>query len=173
MLISGTFWNFFYRSAVQCFLQVAKHKHGGWVISVRFSHDGSWVASGSADKWLRVFDAKDEQIATRRTRRRGILEWDSLGQFGPVWFLGENHITLIKQWHFQTLSKHGVGWCRFCWFEDGMSPVGRILMTELGASKCWHCSLCQACEAHALGIFVHITGVHIMSKVMTTSRAYK
>lgn len=42
--------------------EVAKHKHGGWVISVRFSHDGSWVASGSADKWLRVFDAKDEQI---------------------------------------------------------------------------------------------------------------
>ena len=45
--------------------QVAKHKHGGWVISVRFSHDGTWVASGSADKWLRVFDAKEENIATR------------------------------------------------------------------------------------------------------------
>ena len=34
---------------------MAKHKHGGWVISVRFSHDGTWVASGAADKWLRVF----------------------------------------------------------------------------------------------------------------------
>ena len=46
---------------------MAKHKHGGWVISVRFSHDGTWVASGAADKWLRVFLAEaKEEVATQR-----------------------------------------------------------------------------------------------------------
>ncbi|CAK9057619.1 unnamed protein product [Durusdinium trenchii] len=42
--------------------ELAKHKHESWVISCRFAHDGTFLASGAADKWLRVFDEEGELV---------------------------------------------------------------------------------------------------------------
>ena len=47
--------------------ELAKHKHGGWVISTRFSRDGELLASGAADKWLRIFQG--EELARCQRKR--------------------------------------------------------------------------------------------------------